>query len=122
MIMTDELNRARKLIPQRLSKIICYGHIDKDMFNEKQANELKEIYTELAYDKHSLFNLLSLQHEPIALGLWGESTEHITTDLGLACIFFNEEAHIIPKHFMRDKEIAKFIMKVAEEEYPHYLI
>ncbi len=122
MTIPDEMDGARKFLPPKLNKIICYGHIGKECFTEENLEELRKDYKELAFGKHQFFNPEWIDMPPEAMGLWGESTQHMMDDLGLACVFFDSEPYVIPEHFMDRKKLAKFILKIAEEDYPHYLI
>lgn len=128
MIQEMDLIGCRKLLSQKLNDIITYGHIDKNMFSDEQIKEMKEVdYKDLATQEIQMFNPDFFDDEmemppTEIMGLWGEDSNSIGCDLGLACIFFNHNPCVIPQHFMRAKELAKFVMDIAEEDYPEYLI
>lgn len=123
MMHSDEFEGARKFLPKKLSDIIFYGHIGKDCFTEEDLTQLRIDYHELTYGLHYMFNPEWFDAPPEAMGLWGESSKHCGgTDLGLACVFFDGDTFVIPEHFMDRKKMAKFILDVAEEHYPQYLI
>lgn len=117
------MDGARKLLSPKLNDKVMYGHIGKECFTEDDLAKLRVDYHELVFGLHQMFNPDWFDEPPEAMGLWGESSKNIGgEDLGLACIFFGSDTYVIPEHFMDSKKLAKFIMEIAEEHYPHYLI
>ena len=117
----EDAYTARSKLPKKLNSLITLGHIDKSMFSEEEIKVMKtETYKGLATQEVSLWNNDSFVLAP--LGLWGEDSEVIIDDLGLACVFFNEDAYVIPEHFMSVEDMLLFMKSIIIEHYPEYLI
>lgn len=112
---------ARSKLPNKLDRLITFGHIDKSMFSAKEIEVMKtNTHKDLATQEVSLWDGNSFVLAP--LGLWGEDSDLIRDDLGLACVFFNEELYVIPEHFMSAEDMLSFMMGIIMENYPEYLV
>jgi hypothetical protein len=112
---------ARSKLPKKIAQIITLGHIDRLMFSTDEIKVMKtDTYKDLATQKVSLWN--NDGFVITSLGLWGEDSDVIKDDLGLSCVFFNEEPYVIPEHFMSVEDMLSFMKSIIIEHYPEYLV
>ena len=112
-----------KRLPYRISEAVTFGHIDKRLFEPNQIKEMKEnTLKDLATQKISLWSTEKSDYVKEAIGLWGEDSENVNDDMGLACLFIDEHSIPLPKHFMDNPELYEFIITTVENDYPEYLI
>ena len=119
------------MFSEKVQDIVFYGHIGKTVFSEDELKELKENkLKDLATQKVPYFEVMlgdeHTKYTEEVLGLWGEDSPHHIDDLGIACIFIDDnkgsKEFPFPQHFMNSEEIFKFIAQIVSEERPELLI
>jgi len=121
MIDYNEFSQAVKIFPSKLQEIILSGHIDKSLFDAKAQEELKKEYPELISEKFEYWGDQAIPLQK-SYGLWGETLDKYSVDLGLAAVFIDEDPYPFPRHFMKKKEIYDFILGILERKYPELLV
>ena len=66
MMAHENLEIVKINLPPTLSSKIMYGHIGKSCFDERQIEELKITYSELANTKHYMFNMDFIESEELS--------------------------------------------------------
>jgi len=121
MIDYNEFSQAVKMLPNKLHEVILFGHIDKSLFDSKAQEELKKEYPELISEKFEYWGDKAVPLQK-SYGLWGETLDESSMDLGLSAVFVDETPYPFPRHFMRTKEIYNFIISILERNYPELLV
>ena len=121
MMNFDDANSVKNELPRQVVKVLSFGHIGRDCFSDSQLYQLKNgELKELATQKLPMFVRGEQVRE--AVGLWGEDSEGIRNDTGIACIFINGNSYHIPQHFMSKNDFKIFIIDTFKEHYPEYII
>ena len=121
MINWSEAENIDRALPKGLDNKIVFGYIDYNMFDELGRQWLEDNYSDL---KNQQVKTGWNEKGPVyeQLGFYGELSSKLGKDLGVATVLINEKEFILPKHFMSENELKKFIIKTTKKYFPELLI
>ena len=125
MINEYELTLCRKNLPNNINNELSFGHIDKDLFSNDNIKSLKsDLLKTLSEQKIPMWDYNNNINIEQPIGLWGEDTDLIDNDLGIACLFVGDDNHeyALPYHFMSATELYNFVIDTIINDFPELLV